>query len=162
MAHAALLAAVILMSGLLGFLNWRWSRQPEVPVGFGPAANASVVFSAPNNRYFYDRIVKELPEGPPVEFLLVCSDDPPTFYIMKHKVWNALFAQFAAQHPTGSGTGFTLDARSELQGSAGPDGRRLPREPGLSGDLRRGGTVRRLAGRPPALGPGMGQSGRPG
>lgn len=95
----ALLAAVILMAGLLGFLNWRSARQPEVPVGFGPAANASVVFSAPNNRYFYDRIVRELPEGPPVEFLLVCSDDPPTFYIMKHKVWNALFAQFAAQHP---------------------------------------------------------------
>ncbi len=95
----ALLASVILLSGLLGWFSWPRSRKPEVPVGFLPATNAAVVFCSPSNRYFYDRLVKQLPQGMEVEFLLISSDNPPTFYMMKHKVWNALFAQFAEQCP---------------------------------------------------------------
>jgi hypothetical protein len=88
-----LLVLVLLLLTVLGFAAWRW--RPDLPEGFEPAAAATAVFSEPNNRYFYDQIVKQLPDGQQVEFVLICSDDPPTFYIMKHKVWNSLFAQFA-------------------------------------------------------------------
>ncbi len=76
------------------------SSEPLVPDGFIPAPSAKQVFSTVNNCNFYDRIMKEVDSGIRVEFQLICGDDRlPTFYIMRHKVWNELFSVFARDVP---------------------------------------------------------------
>jgi eukaryotic-like serine/threonine-protein kinase len=50
----------------------------------------------------FPRIARDFPDGNRVVFLLIekrRADDPDPFYIMEDKVWNALFAEFAAENP---------------------------------------------------------------
>src|SRR5262249_47896397 len=54
-----------------------------------------------NRKKFYDRIVYQPPEGPPIEFVLVLKeekDDPDSFYIMKHKVAVRDFSRYVRRH----------------------------------------------------------------
>jgi len=54
------------------------------------------------SRRYYDRLVREFPDGDRIEFILIPRlpeetrrpDDPDTFYIMENKVWNGLYAKF--------------------------------------------------------------------
>ena len=86
---------------------WLSIRPPVVvpPVVVLPdrcAAAPGAKLVACDGRSLYNRIHFTTPSGTPIEFLLITrnprhSDDPPTFYMMRDKVCNALFAEFAAR-----------------------------------------------------------------
>ncbi|MEX0586108.1 MAG: protein kinase [Pirellulales bacterium] len=86
-------------------LNGGDTSEPEVPTGFEPSADAKIV-PLGDKRYF-DRIDRVLPNGKRIEFVLIPSvraADPKTFYMMRNKVSNGVFRQFAnsdyvAQNP---------------------------------------------------------------
>lgn len=68
-----------------------------LPAGFVAARGANV--EEVDGRYYYDRILRE---GFDAEFVLIkasSNSDPRTFYMMKDKVSNRLFARFAEENP---------------------------------------------------------------
>lgn len=88
----------------------------KLPEGFLPAPGTALVQD--DEKIYYSEIVLDLGEGAKVEFLLMKrnkSDEPATYYIMKNKVSNRVFARFAAQAP------------EQLQGTAW----RIPPKDGL-------------------------------
>lgn len=72
----------------------------ETPPGFSPAPGTTLVQD--NDRIYHSRIVRQLGDNVNVEFLFMKrkkDDEPASFYIMKDKVSDRVFAQFAAQAP---------------------------------------------------------------
>jgi hypothetical protein len=91
---AAAVIFMIALSAVVAFLLLR--RPPVLPEGTEPDEGAQLV-QAGGKRY-YDRIVRPMPDGTHVRFLLIpatAGDDLKSFYIMEDKVSNRLFEQFA-------------------------------------------------------------------
>ncbi|MEK6236882.1 MAG: SUMF1/EgtB/PvdO family nonheme iron enzyme, partial [Planctomycetales bacterium] len=62
---------------------------------FEPTSDANIVKAG--DSLYHSRIERVIGDGLRVEFILIPktnSDDPPTFYMMKDKAWNDLFAAF--------------------------------------------------------------------
>jgi formylglycine-generating enzyme required for sulfatase activity len=80
-----------------------------------------------NGRALPDRIARDVPGGNRVVFLLIGkrrADDPDPFYIMEDKVWNALFAEFAAENPAAvRGSKWTRGAVADGRYLTNADGR---------------------------------------
>jgi hypothetical protein len=94
------LAALLFVAAMAGMLYMLWRTPLVLPEGTAPDESAQVV-EIGGNRY-YDRIVRTLPDGTPVRFLLIPAEpgeEPATFYIMENKVSNRMFEQFAAAEP---------------------------------------------------------------
>ncbi len=84
-------------------LNIPEAEKPKalLPVQCEPAEGAKDITDMSGKSYV-QRILRQLPDGAPVEFILVpqqSAGDPPTFYMMDNKVTNGLFARFAAARP---------------------------------------------------------------
>jgi serine/threonine protein kinase len=70
-----------------------------IPAGCVPAENAEIVHAG--GKSVYAQVDYRLGDEK-VRFILVNQDrrnDPPPFYIMRDKVWNQLFREFAGTHP---------------------------------------------------------------
>jgi serine/threonine protein kinase len=97
------LAAAAVLLILLGVVAAVIRPRPKVdflPRGCRPDEGARVVPAG--RKKVYDRIVYEFqPDGPSVVFVLIASEDADIlpFYIMKNKVSNVVFSQFAKGHP---------------------------------------------------------------
>lgn len=127
--RASLVPTLLLLLALPGiFAIWFSGPSPQpaptksaafLPDGFLASESANEVDSSADNRSYYSEIVKELPENLRVEFVLIPRNktgDPPTFYIMKNKVWNELFRRFAEQRRQ------DLDPETQWQRGAQSDG----------------------------------------
>jgi hypothetical protein len=90
-----------------------WSRQrsstssgPKGPTEFLPkgfAAESGAGKLSVNGTTVYDKIVREFPDSTRLVFLLIPQSEPtnlPPYYIMRDKVTNRAFAQFAKDNPS--------------------------------------------------------------
>jgi hypothetical protein len=94
------LAALLFVAAMAGILYMLWRPPLVLPAGTAPDEGAAII-EIGGNRY-YDRIVRTLPDGTPVRFLLIPAEpgeEPATFYIMENKVSNRMFEQFATAEP---------------------------------------------------------------
>ncbi|WP_406695966.1 bifunctional serine/threonine-protein kinase/formylglycine-generating enzyme family protein [Singulisphaera sp. Ch08] len=72
----------------------------ELPDDFVPAPGSVLIQD--HDRIFHSQIFKNLGDNAKVEFLFIKrnqSDEPASFYIMKDKISNRVFARFAAKEP---------------------------------------------------------------
>jgi len=98
-----------------------------LPPGYGPAEGAKLVTL--KGQAYYDRVKKSLSDSEEVIFVLIprkSASDPETFYILRDKVPNGVFALFAAAQPEAvRGSQWKLGAlvNGQDQGAADP---RLP------------------------------------
>jgi hypothetical protein len=93
-------AMVLILLGVVAAVIWPRPKVDFLPLGCQPDEGAKVVPAG--RKKVYDRIVYEFqPDGPSVVFVLIVSEDAdiPSFYIMKNKVSNVVFSQFAKDHP---------------------------------------------------------------
>jgi serine/threonine protein kinase len=110
---ALVTCAAVLAVALPYFRNS--TEELWMPAAFHAKEGASV--RTVGSKRYADRIVREFPGTPPVEFILIPKrpedakrpEDPDTYYIMENKVWNGLFALFEREEAQGGG-----DKRSQL------------------------------------------------
>jgi serine/threonine protein kinase len=85
------------------FANIRLTVDPpkvKIPDGFSPAPGSRLVQD--DGRIYPSQIERDLGDDTKVEFLFIKrtkSDDPASFYIMRDKVSNRVFARFATNAP---------------------------------------------------------------
>ncbi len=132
----------VLLAAAAGLAYWRMPHGPLSPPPEGPSSPPPEVAFLPagfsrdgdaplvevNGRKLYSRIVRVLDDGTSVPFLLMTQqgkDDPPPFYIMKHKVSNRVFRQYAAGHQKElAGSEWEKGAKVNMR-DLGIDGERL-------------------------------------
>jgi formylglycine-generating enzyme required for sulfatase activity len=93
------LVLLLAVASVLGVVMLR-PPAPVLPPGTEPDEGARAV--EVGGTWYYDRIVRPLPDGTRVPFVLIGAtpgDEMKSFYIMENKVSNRLFAQFAAAQP---------------------------------------------------------------
>jgi hypothetical protein len=97
--------AYVFFSTDWGRSNSSHSGTPKRPTEFLPkgfAAETDARELSLNGTKIYDRIVREFPDSTRLVFLLIPKSDPtnlPPYYIMRDKVSNRAFAQFAKDKP---------------------------------------------------------------
>ena len=103
---AAIGATTLVVAGLFALLNYFFGGDSndvplvDAPAGFTPVADTDIIYCEADHRRYYKEIEKEI-AGITVRFVLVPRENSnaSTFYMMKTKVWNELFAQFASANP---------------------------------------------------------------
>jgi formylglycine-generating enzyme required for sulfatase activity len=96
---AGILFTLLLAAGVIGTLHF-WPGVNLAPKDYQPDDGATVV--TVEGKKLYDRIVRVLPGGVRVVFLLISPKDPrdpPAFYIMRDKLCNDVFQAFVDANP---------------------------------------------------------------
>lgn len=103
--------------------------EVRLPPGCEPAAGSRLV--AVGDGIYHQQVVRRLPDGQQVEFLLIPrqrANDPATFYCLRDKVTNQVFAAFAQAAPEqlSPNSQWAVGARAGDRWLAAADHPRLP------------------------------------